>query len=88
MAMRAWVPCWPVRCLSFIGLLYLIAMPFVGLGALAWIACGALAKRVPMIKTVALAIAAPFIGLAFVITAPFLGIGALAWVGTRSLATR
>jgi hypothetical protein len=71
-----------------IGLLYLIAMPFVALAALAWVAGKALAAKFPAIRTAALVIAAPFIGLAFIVTAPFLGLGALAWVGTRSLATR
>jgi hypothetical protein len=71
-----------------IGLLYLIAMPFVALAALAWVAGKALVAKIPAIRTAALVIAAPFIGLAFILTAPLLGLGALAWVGTRSLATR
>jgi len=72
----------------FIGLVYLLAMPFVGLGALAWIGAKALAKKLPATKAVALAIAAPLIGLAFIVATPVLGLGALAWVGSRSLATR
>ena len=71
-----------------IGLLYLIAMPFVGLAALAWIAGKALVAKVPLVRTLGLVIAAPFIGLTFVVMAPFLGLGALAWVGTRGLASR
>jgi len=72
----------------FIGLIYLLAMPFVGLGALAWIGVKALVKKLPAAKAVALAITAPLVGLVFIIATPFLGLGALAWVGSRSLATR
>ena len=72
----------------FIGLVYLLAMPFVALGALAWIGAKALAKKIPATKAIALAIAAPFIGLAAVVMLPFLGLGALAWVGAKSLAAR
>ena len=72
----------------FIGLLYLVAMPFVGLGALLWIAAKALAAKVPAAKSVAMAIAAPVIGLAYVVAMPFIGLGALVWVAARSLAAR
>jgi len=72
----------------FIGLIYLVAMPFVGLGALVWIAAKALAEKMPALKAIALAITAPFIGLAFIVAMPFLGLGALAWAGSRSLADR
>ncbi|MCK9379747.1 MAG: hypothetical protein M0P95_01630 [Sulfuritalea sp.] len=71
-----------------IGLVYLVAMPFVGLGALIWIGAKALAAKIPAVKAMALAIAAPFIGLAFVVAMPFLGLGALAWVGSRRLTAR
>ena len=72
----------------FIGLVYLLAMPFVALGALAWFGAKALAKKVPATKTIALAIVAPFIGLVTLDAMPLLGLGALAWVGTKALATR
>lgn len=72
----------------FIGLVYLLAMPFVALGALVWIGAKALAIKVPATKAIALALAAPFIGLAAVVVLPFLGLGALAWVGAKSLAAR
>lgn len=72
----------------FIGLVYLLAMPFVAFGALAWIGAKALAKKLPITKAIALAVAAPFIGLAFIVALPFLGLGALAWVGARSVANR
>lgn len=72
----------------FIGLAYLLAMPLVGVGLLAWIAVKALAARIPVVNTVALAVAAPCIGLVCIITAPFVGLGALACVGSGKLATR
>lgn len=72
----------------FIALAYLLALPIVGLGALAWIAAKTLAARVPVVKTIALAVAAPFIGLAFILAAPVVGLGLLARVGAASLATR
>lgn len=70
----------------FIALAYLLALPVVGLGVLAWIAAKALAERIPVVKTIALTIAAPFIGLAFILAGPVVGLGALVWVGSRSLA--
>jgi hypothetical protein len=72
----------------FIALAYLMALPVVGLAALAWIAAKALAARVPVVKTIALAIAAPFIGLAFILVAPVVGLGALVRMGSASLAAR
>lgn len=71
-----------------IGLVYLVAMPFVGLGALIWTGAKALAEKIPAVKAMALAIVAPFIGLAFIAVMPFLGLGALAWVGSRSRTAR
>ena len=72
----------------FIGLAYLLAMPFVAFGALVWIGAKALAKKVPATKSIALTFAAPFIGLAFIVAMPFLGLGALAWVGAKRLVFR
>ncbi|MCX7168845.1 MAG: response regulator, partial [Proteobacteria bacterium] len=69
----------------FIGLLYVMAMPFVAAGMLAWFGGKALAKKVPIVKPIALTIAAPFIGLVFVVAAPFIGIGVLGWFGTKAL---
>jgi CheY-like chemotaxis protein len=69
----------------FIGLLYVMAMPFVAAGMLAWFGGKALAKKVPIVRPIALTIAAPFIGLAFVVAAPFIGIGMLGWFGTKAL---
>ena len=65
----------------FIGLVYALALPLVGLAALAWIGGKALlqteaAKKAPtFLKNVALLIAAPFIGLAYAVSLPFVGMG-------------
>ena len=72
----------------FIGLAYLVAMPFVAMGTIAWVGGKALVEKVPAIKSVALAIAAPFIGLAYIVAMPFIGLGALAWIGMKALANR
>ena len=67
----------------FIGLLYALALPFVGLAMLAMIGGKPFAKtRVfPKIKNIALFVAAPFIGLAYAMAMPFIGLGMLAYVG-------
>jgi hypothetical protein len=69
----------------FIGLAYVVAMPFVAAGILAWMGGKALFNKLPMLKHVAMIVAAPFIGLAFVLAAPLVGIGALGWAGTKAL---
>jgi CheY-like chemotaxis protein len=74
----------------FVGLAYIIAMPVVGVGMLAWLAAKALMAYAPAarvmraLKHTALTVAAPFIGLAYLIALPFLGLGMLAWVGMRA----
>jgi hypothetical protein len=74
----------------FIGLLYAVLFPFVGLGYLAVLAVKALAARygtktaVRVARNVALFVAAPFIGLAYIVALPFVGMAALAWVGTKA----
>ena len=70
----------------FIALAYMLALPVVGLAALAWFAAKKLAERVPVVKTIALAIAAPFIGLAFILATPVVGLGLLARTGWSTLA--
>jgi CheY-like chemotaxis protein len=78
----------------FIGLAYAIAMPFVGLGMLAWLGVktlknyGTLHKTAVFMKNAGLLIAAPFIGLAYVIALPFIGLGMLGWIGTKALIKR
>ncbi|MCX7172374.1 MAG: response regulator [Proteobacteria bacterium] len=69
----------------FIGLAYVIAMPFVGAGMLAWMGGKALFEKAPIVKTVVMTVATPFIGLAFILVAPIVGIGALGWYGTKAL---
>ena len=68
----------------FVGLAYLIAFPFVGLGMLAWIAGKAVMKN-DTLRPIAMMIAAPVITLAFVTIGPIVGLGALAWIGGRAL---
>ena len=68
----------------FVGLVYVAAMPFAGVGAIAYFGFKA-AMKVTAIKHVAMAIAAPFIGLAAIVAAPFIGLGALVYFGGKSL---
>jgi CheY-like chemotaxis protein len=75
----------------FIALAYVIALPIVGLGMLAWMGAGAAAKY-PLVKSVGLfakhlgmLIAAPLVGLAFIVVAPFAGLAMLAWIAARKL---
>ena len=76
----------------FIGLLYAILLPFVGIGILTSMAVKALVTKVPAVgkvltflKTVGKLIAAPFIGLAFIVLFPFVGAAALVWLGVKGL---
>jgi CheY-like chemotaxis protein len=82
----------------FVGLVYILAFPVVGLGMLAWTAIQAQKKKseeatklqptVPakpsVLKTIAMMIAAPLIGLAFVIAGPIVGLGLLLWFGFQA----
>lgn len=72
----------------FIGLAYVVAMPFVAAGMLAWMAGKALLNKLPMVEYISMIVAAPFIGLAFVLVAPWIGIGGLGWFGTKALLRR
>jgi hypothetical protein len=75
----------------FIGLLYAILLPFVGLGMLAWFAARALVESGKVHKMLrigtkgVLLAAAPFAGLAYLIVLPFAGLGMLAWFGARAM---
>lgn len=78
----------------FVGLVYAILLPFVGIGMLAWVAGEALMKN-PRAAAVLRAakfagqlVAAPFVGLAFIVLFPFVGLGMLAWFAGKTLATR
>jgi CheY-like chemotaxis protein len=76
----------------FIGLVFAVAFPFIGLAMLAWMGAKAFWKRSGRIsrfgKNVALFLAAPFIGLAYIIAFPFVGVALLAWTGARMLRNR
>jgi CheY-like chemotaxis protein len=75
----------------FIGLAYIIALPFVGMVALAIIA-GRAAREVEALNKVGgilkhggLLLAAPFVGLAYVTVFPFIALAMLVWLGGRAL---
>ena len=76
----------------FIGLAYIIAFPFVGLAALAVLACRFAAKyeavrtTARVLKNIGMAVAAPVLGLAYVVFFPVIGLVALAWMGGRAVA--
>jgi hypothetical protein len=76
----------------FIGLLYAILLPFVGLGMLAWFAgkalyeTGKVHKALRLGKRVLLIAAAPVVGLVYLIVLPFAGLGMLAWFGAAAIA--
>lgn len=62
----------------FIGLAFVVGLPFFGLGYLVWTVA-----RLRFVKNVLLFIAAPFIGLAYALAFPFVGIALLAWTALR-----
>ncbi len=73
----------------FISLTYILALPIVGLCALAWIGAKALLGWVTTAtRTVLLMIVSPFIGLAFVLAVPYFCLGVLVWIGSKSLSAR
>ena len=75
----------------FIGLLYAILLPFVGLAMLAWLAArafvesGAALKALRVGKQALLIAVAPFLGLAYMIALPFAGLAMLAWSGAGAI---
>jgi hypothetical protein len=74
----------------FVGLLYAVLLPFVGLGMLAWIGLrafvetGTLARMLRVARKVVLLAAAPFLALGYVIAIPFIGLAMLAWFGVEA----
>lgn len=75
----------------FVGLLYAVLLPFVGLGMLAWFAGRAMAESTKVRealraggKVVTIA-AAPLAGLAYLIALPFIGLGMLAWFAATAM---
>ena len=77
----------------FIGLVYAVLLPFVGIamlaltGAKALVASGALGRAAIALKNVALLVAAPFIGLVYAVSFPFVGIAMLVWTAVDALTT-
>jgi len=76
----------------FVGLLYAVLLPFVGLGMLAWIG-GKAAMKSPRVregfafaKFMTKLVFSPLVGLVYVIAYPFVGLAMLAWTGARALA--
>ena len=45
-------------------------------------------RAVPIVKPIALTIAAPFLGLAMIVAAPFVGLALFGWFGTKALLQR
>ncbi len=76
----------------FIGLLYAVLLPFVGIamlaltGARALAASGALGHAAEVLKNVALLVTSPFIGLVYAVSFPFVGIAMLVWTAVNALA--
>ena len=75
----------------FIGLVYAVLLPFVGMvmllviAAKALVAAGALECAARYLKNVALLVAAPFIGLIYAVAFPFVGIAMLLWTVVEAL---
>jgi len=78
----------------FIGLAYVMAMPFYGLAMVAFLAARAAAKNATVkaaaivLKHVAMVIAAPFIGLTYVVLFPFIGLALLLWMAGKAVAAK
>ena len=78
----------------FVGLVYAVLLPFVGLGMLFWFAGQALMKQPKAREAlragkVALQLAAaPFVGLAYLVVLPFAALGMLAWMGAKAAFVR
>lgn len=76
----------------FIGLAYIVALPFAGFGMLAWFGLRAAARKYRAVRTagrvlraVGYVALAPFIALAWIIVFPFAGLAMLAWMGAQAL---
>jgi CheY-like chemotaxis protein len=76
----------------FIGLAYIVVMPFVGFGMLAVFATRAARQNAKIDRTVialkhaGMVLAAPFIGLAYVVLFPFIALATLVWLAGRAVA--
>lgn len=75
----------------FVGLLYAVLLPFVGLAMLAVFATRALVESgklhaaLRIGKKVLVIAAAPLAGLAYLVALPFIGLGMLVWFGTTGM---
>jgi CheY-like chemotaxis protein len=67
----------------FIGLLYALALPFVGMGMLMTIAFKAAMKN-EKVRFYSTLVAAPFIGLAFAVAMPIVGLFTLVYMGYQT----
>lgn len=79
----------------FLGLVFVLAFPFIGLGLLLWTGLRAASGKYRWVAragrfagNVGLFLAAPFIGLAYAVAFPFVGLGLLGWHGYRALKDR
>jgi len=74
----------------FIGLAYIVALPFYGLGVLAFLAGRVALKNETVkaaaivLKHVAMVIAVPFVGLAYIVLFPFIGLALLLWMAAKT----
>jgi hypothetical protein len=74
----------------FIGLVYAVALPFVGLAMLAWMGGRAIAgasathTALTAARNVAMFVAAPLIGLAYAVALPFVGIMMIASIAYQA----
>lgn len=74
----------------FVGLLYIVLLPMVGAGMLAWLGGRALMQRpkaravLGALRSTLVILASPLIGLAYVIFLPIAGLAALIWTGARA----
>lgn len=69
----------------FIGLAYIMAMPFVAAAMIVWFGAKALAAKVPArVKKAGMIIAAPFLGLGFIVALPVIGVTALGYYALKA----
>jgi hypothetical protein len=75
----------------FVGLLYAVLLPFVGLAMLAWFAgktlyeSGKVHQALRIGRRIAVIAASPIVGLVYLIALPFAGLGMLTWIGATAL---
>ena len=75
----------------FVGLVYAVLLPFVGLGMLAFVGARALLAQprtheaIRYAKFMLKMAAAPFVGLACLVALPFAGVAALAWYAGKAV---